>query len=257
MIDIIGCVNPDTVVETDYLASINKDERPEFKLHLKDCAYCQTEVAAYRKFDSIMHKNFRFIVANNRTLCIETQKLGEYALNLLSGVEERIITSHLEVCPSCREEYQSLKNWLPEPEVTTVQSRPQPRDPSWLRKVVAVLIGTNQPKSTAALVGIRGSGDRGPQVFQAEEVQLTIMVQSAGPRRSDLLVEGLVQRSNTDLKELEGTEVRLLKDSVLLATEVIDDIGNFVFESVASCKKFDLEITLSDKIVIVPNIATD
>jgi hypothetical protein len=259
MIDIIGCVNPDTVIETDYLASINKDERPEFKLHLKDCAYCQTEVEAYRKFDSLMHKNFRFIVSSNRTLCIETQKLGEYALDLLHGIEERNVTYHLAVCSFCQEEYESLKNWLPEKELTPTLPKSTPTKPSWLLlpRVIARIIGTNQPQSGAALVGVRGSGDRGPQIFQAEEVQLTIMVQPAGSRRSDLLVEGLVQRLNTELKDLEGAEVRLLKDSILLGTEVIDDIGNFVFESVISCKKFDLEITLSDKIVIVPGIATD
>ncbi|MEI6043593.1 MAG: hypothetical protein WCS37_04270 [Chloroflexota bacterium] len=273
MIDIIGCVDPDKVTDTDYLALINKDGRAEFDKHLRECPYCQNEVALYRKFDSLIHKNFRFLSSSKRLLCLETQKVGEYALGLLGGIEERNVAAHLEVCSLCQEEFKSLQAWLPEEELaptpisSNLQSRGVLNTPSllhtpdvgnWLRKVIATLITPRPSLGGFALAGVRGNAtERTPQVFQAEEVQVTLMVQQAGPRCSDLLVEGLVQRLNTDVDDLEGAPVRLLKDAELLATEVIDDIGNFVFESVRSCKTFDLEITLSDKIVLVQDIITN
>lgn len=268
MIETLRCVDSSQVAEADYLAYINHDGRPEFEAHLATCPFCQNEVAVYSKLDAALHRNFNFITSSERQFCADTYKLGEYVLGLLEPVEKRKLESHVNSCDFCSEELNDLQSWLPEADKVPTISSPGPRqvqdstiiEPNigWLRKVVATLLNVTQPQPGLAVAGgLRGSLAGVPQVFEAEEVQITITVQSAGPRRADLKVEGLVQRADHDLAELEGVPVRLLKDKELLATEKIDDIGNFVFESVAPADTFDLEITLEDKVVLVPDVSTN
>lgn len=268
MIETLGCVDPKQVDDADYLAYLNHDGRSEFEAHLATCPFCQREVELYRKQDRAMRRNFNFIISSERPFCTETHKLGEYSLGLLSLLEKRELEAHLNSCQFCSEELNNLQSWLPEAELVPTTSQPgakqfverdQP-EPFLvrLRRVVATLLSIGLPQGDLALAGgLRGSLDGAPQIFEAEEVQITITVQPAGPRRADLKVEGLVQRAAHDLAELEGVPVRLLKGTELLATEQIDDIGNFVFESVAPSDKFDLEITLEDKVVLVPDVSTN
>jgi len=255
MTEILNCVNSEQVKEADYLAYINKDGRTEFAAHLQTCAYCRNELEIYRKFDNLLHRNFGLRWKSERTLCLDTQKLGEYALNLLLPVEQSYVEAHLSGCSFCSAEFRSLYEWLPEPgqPELPINNSNWEKAQNWLRRVVANLISVGRSQDNMAMVaaGLRGNLEGIPQVFEAEEVQIMVTVQSAGLRRSELEVVGEVQSSSHTLEELEGAEVRLLKENQLLAIETINDTGNFFFDNVPSFPNFNLEITLSDKIVQV------
>jgi anti-sigma factor RsiW len=267
MLETLGCVNPGQVNDEDYLAYLNNNARPEFEAHLATCPYCRREVEAFRRADDAVHRNFGFIVSPERTFCKEAQKLGEYVIGLVSLVETREIEGHLASCAYCQNEVQELRAWLPDPEFVSISSpgqrlatTPAQREATlgWLRRVVATVLSVGQPQGGPVLAGaLRGSLHGLPQVFQAEEVQITLSIQSAGPRRAELTIEGLVQSANHETAELEGAEVRLIKDAELLALEHIDDSGNFVFEEVPPTDKFDLEIMLIDKIVAVHDVSVN
>jgi hypothetical protein len=249
------------VNDTDYIAYLEDDGRPEFLEHLQECGYCRNEIATYQKEAGQLHQQFRFIIPPSRSLCPEAYKLGEFLLGLLEGVEQRTVAAHIKACPFCREEAVSLQEWLPEadstsPDLSTSQKWFDPV--RGLRIVLASLFNPAQSHQGFAFAGVRGAAERAPKVFKAEEVQITLMVQPAGPRRNDLLVEGLVQRLDTiEPDGVEGAEVRLMKDTELLATSEIDEIGNFVFENIAPCDKFNLEIVLSDKIVQLYDVSAN
>ncbi len=269
MTEILRCINPDQIQESDYLADLNNDARPEFEAHLQACQYCRAEVAAFGKLDSLMHKNYGFIVAPERILCTETIKLGEYLLGLLDEIGQRNLKAHLTACQYCTEELTNLKRFMPEEPISFVPRRPSTTPQinfgdikDWLHRVVATVLTATQPQVGMATAGaVRSTTmiptmlDGTPQIFEAEDVQVTITVQSAAKRTTDVKIEGLVQRENYGQDELEGSEIRLIKDNdELVATVKIDDSGNFVFERIARSQIFTMEITLNDKLIIIPGI---
>ncbi len=239
------CVSPETIKETDYLAYLNDEGRPEFVAHLQSCAYCQNEIEDYHRSDILLRHNFRFIVAGERMFCSAPHKLGEYLLRSLDNLEEKRVVAHLQSCPLCRQEVLSLQNWLPEPEFEATPGNAS----KWLRRV----IGKVMPPGS----GLRGSPDGTPQIFQIEDVQLSLTVQPTAANKPDLIVEGLLQREYWELEQLQGLEIRLLTDGAIIACATIDDIGNFIFENIKPSRHFTLEINLTDKIVTILDIKGD
>ncbi len=253
MSEILRCVQPDQVLDEDYLAVLDSNPRPSFSQHLQSCLFCQNELAAYRKLDIAIHQDFSFITSSERVLCPSSQKLGEFALDLLVAVERNQVTNHLANCPYCPAELTALSGWVlaDDPLLGKVAVAPL----SGLRRIIAILLNQAGTTPGYALAGVRGDSEKLPRNYQAEEVSVTLTIQTVAPRSRDLLVMGLVQRDNYPMDATAGAQVRLSEGGHILATEIIDELGNFVFEQITAPEHFDLEITLDDKIVMVPNLA--
>ncbi len=258
MSELFACIQPDQVNEADYLAALNQDSRPEFKQHLADCEFCQREIQVYRDLDNRVRRQFEFISSPARTLCPETQHAGEYAAGMLGPMEVAKLRQHLGNCEWCSTEVAQIKRWLLEPDALLEEQTAPPTDQSqgerfdWLRRVVATLL---KPTTLSyAQSGVRGSAAGLPQTFQAEELTIILTVQAAGPRSQVLNILGLVQAGDGGIETLIGREIRLLSHGKEIATEALDELGNFIFENVQPLQPFELELSLETKIVVVPDL---
>ncbi len=265
MTDQFACIQPDQVREADYLAALNQDSRPEFERHLAECEFCRNELQVYRQLDSRLRRQFEFISSPARTLCPEAHLAGEYALGLMSPVESSKLRQHLAQCPYCTAESDQIRGWLLEPDSwlddTKKANRPPdqadwlaPNRADWLHRVVATLLKSTTTAPAYAQAGVRGSADGLPLTFQAEEVTIVLSVLAVSPRSKALNILGLVQSEAGSPEELAGAEVRLLSQGLALASERLDELGNFFFENIQPPQPFELEITLDSKIVMVPDL---
>ena len=263
MTETLKCIQPLQVHEEDYLTALTAEARPEFLQHLQQCQYCQQELAAYNQLDTQLHQQLGFIISPARALCPAPQQLGEFGLGMLGQAQTRQIKQHLESCEWCPAELTSLQTWLSEsdpflqeqPTMTSSKLRDAATPFEWVRRVVASLVSTGPRQANYVLAGVRGDSEGLPLTYQAEEVYITVTIQLAAPRSKDLMVLGLVQRDNQPVEATAGAQVRLSDSGTTLATEVVDELGNFVFAQVDAPSSFDLEITLDDKIVLVPNLS--
>lgn len=251
------CTNPREVQEEDYIASLENDVRPQFAQHLKHCLYCQSELAVYKSLNAKMHQDFGFISPAQRVFCARTEQLGDYILGLLTPIETNKIKQHLNNCSYCSAEFQTIKTWLAEPDELLRDTNGEKL--SWLRRVIATVVGMVDVGSTPAyaVTGLRGDTSDLPTTYQAEEVSVTLTVQPSDLyNKNDRMILGLVQRENQGFATMSGLQVQICKAGKVLATETIDEVGNFVFEAVQVPKLFDLEIQLEDKTIIVPDLGT-
>jgi hypothetical protein len=265
MTDQFACIQPDQVHEADYLAALNQDSRPEFERHLAECQFCRSELQVYRQLDTRLRRQFEFISSPARTLCPEAHRAGEYALGLMSPVESSKLRQHLAQCPHCTEESEEIRRWLLEPDSWLDDHKKANRPPDqsdwlapdrtdWLHRVVATLLKSSTTAPAYTQAGVRGSAEGLPLTFQAEEVTIVLTVQGVGPRTKALNILGLVQTEAGSPEDLFGSEVRLLSQGQSLASERLDELGNFFFENVQPPQPFELEITLASKIVMVPDL---
>lgn len=258
MSELFACIQPDQVNEADYLAALNQDARPEFQKHLVACEYCRRQLQIFRNLDNKVRRQFEFISSPARTLCPETQRLGEYVAGLMNVMESATMRQHLATCEWCSAEVAQLNTWLlePDPLLEEATVRPPDQPPSepfdWLRRVVATLL---KPSSLSyAQAGVRGNADGLPQTYQAEELTIVLTLQPTGPRSQVLNILGLVQADDGGLDELIGRKIRLLSQGQPVASEALDELGNFVFEHVQTPQPFELEITLESRIIVVPDL---
>jgi hypothetical protein len=275
MAQMLVCIAPHQVAEEDYLATVYEDSRPEFAQHMQQCDYCRAEIETYRALETGLSRMLVFQQADARQNCPPSQALGEFALKMLAQPEMHRLEAHVAGCPFCRTEVTELAEWLAEPDAATqqvpqtqsqaTQPKPQPSTQSgekldWLRKVIAHLVKVGDtltnPQPGYALAGVRGDMDGLPLTYQAEEILVTVTVQPIAPHKPERMVIGLVQREDATMDAAMGARVRLYAGATALATETIDELGNFMFEEVtpAERQQLDLEITLSDRIVLVPNL---
>jgi anti-sigma factor RsiW len=258
MSEFLACIRPDQVTEGDYLAFLNQDARPEFERHLAECEFCQRELQVYRNLDNKVRRQFEFISSPARTLCPETQHVGEYIAGLLSGLEADKLRRHLATCEWCTAELTEMRRWLqaPDPLLEELPARPPDQPQSdrfeWLRRVVASLL---KPHTLSyAEAGVRGTTEGLPLTFQAEELTIVLTVQAVGPRSQVLNILGLVQTDDGNLDALIGRKICLSSQGREVASEALDELGNFIFENVQPPQPFDLEIMLETRIIIVPDL---
>lgn len=263
MTESFACIQPDQVNEADYLAALNKASRPEFERHLVQCEFCRNEIQVYRGLDNKLRRHFEFITSPARTLCPEAQRVGEFAAGLMVPLESAKMRQHLAQCAWCNTEAEQIRQWLSEPDAWLIEpSRRPPDQPNLpiterldrLRRVVATLLKPDNSAPSLARSGVRGRDEGMALTFQAEEVTIILTVQEVGPRSKALNITGLVQAEDTSLEALAGKEVCLLYQGQAFATDALDELGNFIFEDVQPPQPFELEITLENKIIAVPDL---
>ncbi len=244
------CIDPTRVGDADIPAYLTGEARPEFVEHIKKCQFCQSETAQFSALAQFFEANLRLKRPSSRPDCLDSQVLGEYALNLISGQAQRGVKNHLKSCVYCSAEVAELQTELlqPEPEMAVTPGFGLAAG-GILRRVVASL-AQSQPQFV-----VRGAASAGtPQEFQAEDLTIVVKLQPAKTKRNILTLSGTVVRDGFSPEDIAGAVIKLLTSDTELATEILDETGSFFFDDIAIAPAFSLEITLADKVVVVEDI---
>jgi hypothetical protein len=208
----------------------------EVAAHLEGCSTCADQAQSYMNLlGGLRHSLYRFD-------CPDPHTLGEYQLGLLEPEQDRGVAAHAAECDACSAELQTLRSYLamPAPVTDSLVER--------ARRMVATLF---RPAPGLAYGGLRGTSEATTQVFQVEDVSLTV---GAGQGRGTLV--GLVLIAGTDPRALEGRTVRLVPADHGALDSRLDDLGNFEFDQVPA-GLYALEIELPDAMVVVEELRID
>lgn len=162
-----------------------------------------------------------------RVICPDPLSLGEYQLDLLSSNQNKQIKQHLKHCPHCRQEAINLKIFLPDPLLDHIPGFSH-RIKIWIAERVS-----SEPRPTMTgmpAFALRGEAeDAGPLFYQAGDVQLTLEIQDDPEHPGYKTILGLVL--GTALPEMTA---HLWQAGRPLATNPVDELGNFIFNQLAA-----------------------
>lgn len=230
-----NCVHPGEIAADDLVAYARGEAAAVVDRHVQRCSACRAEAGSYARLDGVL------TTALFRLRCPETITLGEYALGILQPERAQEIAAHLVECPSCRAESRSFSSFLAEPD-----EPPLPRGVrAALRRLVALPIA--QPSPLAA--GLRGAGPNESTTYAADGLHVTISVQRAARAGRAVLV-GLVEEAA--IGSFSGRAI-LFSGERELQAQVVDDLGNFIFEDVPA-GAYRVEVTVPDAVVVLDAI---
>jgi hypothetical protein len=84
-------------------------------------------------------------------------------------------------------------------------------------------------------------------------VNISIQVERDSSHRGSLQLVGLVTRKASTLEALQGTPVQLSSQTSTVYTQKIDELGNFVFSSIAPAT-YTLELQFPESIIVVDQL---
>jgi hypothetical protein len=271
---LMECSEPGAIRDEDLLAYLaGETVRPAVVEHLARCQSCSSRLAAYNQIElKLTSKLYRWD-------CPPNQVLGEYSLGMLSAEHAAAVRSHLNQCTLCTAEVASLANFLANDPVLVESAPAQQKSasarPSSLsnhrpvqeaKQVLEQLreqarVGTRRIVATLlpAQPRLAYQRDAAPQTAQwprryaAEDVSIAVQVERGPNRRGALQLIGFVTRQGTTLEALEGTPVQLSAQSHAVYTQHIDELGNFVFSSVAPAT-YTLELQFAESVVVIDQL---
>lgn len=233
--------NHHSVLPEDLLAYSTGEADLDIAAHIADCVECAASAATYARLDRTLQARLF------RSACPGAHRLGELALNLLRPEETLATRMHLAECPHCTAELSTLSAQLREDPLASLLPRLNP-----LARLVARLLPT--PGLHAGLAGVRGNAAGPSLTFQVGSLTLSFSVEPAGDgtsRRWMLL--GLVVDPSGGAA-LANATVRLVDHETVITEAALDALGMLAIMDLAP-GTYDLEITLSDQVVVVPDIA--
>ncbi len=267
------CSKPGTIRDEELIACLAGEQiRPVVIEHLAECERCSYQLATYKRMD---HRLFKKLY---RWDCPPSQVLGEYQMGLLQGNEVAWIKNHLNMCVSCAAEVTVLTEFLandpmlvesiPVPQVSvsarSFQNNHHPvqdakrtleelreRTLAGARRIIATLV---PPQPRLAFQRDVTQLPVWPRLYTAEDLNISIQAERGLNRRDALQLIGLVTRKGAALEALQGTSVQLMTQENAVYTQVIDELGNFVFSSVAP-GTYTLELQLAEGVVVVDQLA--
>ena len=210
-----NCVFPPELNDKQLLAYLDGEVNKEIVSHLEGCAYCREKAETLDRFQR------RLTSRLYRATCPPPIELGEYHLHMLPASRMLVVAQHLRECPHCAREIDQLEGFLSD-------FGPH-QEQGFLGKakvLIARLVGGGELTFTPT-AALRGEG-KGPLTFAAEGVIIVLDTQPAAAGRVDIL--GQVAADNQD--DWTGALVELQKDSQLLISSIIDDLGAFRCEDV-------------------------
>jgi len=261
------CSEPGVIRDEELLAYLAGEQvRPSVAQHLAACQRCSDQLATYRRIEySLINKLYRWD-------CPSNQDLGEYQLGLLSNEDAAAIKSHLSICVLCAGEVTALANFLaddpvlveqkymPSPQIsvqpssnnhTPHSSSIQPTLPllESARRILAALVFP-QPNLAHQM---RGGAALWPRRYMVEDVSISIQVEPSSEQKGASQMIGFVNRKGTTLLALQGIAVQLSTPSSIIHTQQIDELGNFIFPSLAPAI-YTLEIQFPDSVVVIDSL---
>jgi hypothetical protein len=174
--------------------------------------------------------------------CPDSFALGEYAIDLLPPERRLAIAGHAATCGDCRDELATLRAFLAMPlEVPDTLGQK-------VRRLVATLFN---PTDVLAYGGLRGAAEVETQIFQVEDVLVSV-----GPDVASGTLVGLVTVGLEPPESLGGREVRLSGADGSRHTTTLDPLANFSFEHLHS-GTYSLEIDLPQSVIQIESLRLD
>lgn len=228
------CSFPPPLNDDQLTAALDGDADTPVLDHLARCEGCAARLAQAQLFEQALTSQLY------RWDCPPSHQLGEYHLGLVSQSTDRTIVRHLEQCPLCRAELETLRVFtretLPEPQVFTPPASAAAERPP-LRRRLGELIARVVPRAPGRV--LRGNSS-GPIIAEATGATIVLDVQSG----VDGQVALLGQIVSDEVERWLGALVELRQGGALLISTRVDDLGSFSCET--SPGQVTLRITAED-----------
>ena len=226
----MACVSPPELDDRTLLIYLDGQASADIAAHIKRCSHCRERAR------HLALQQGRLITQLYRSNCPAPSELGEYHLGMLPVVRAEAVKRHLDECPHCRREIAQLEGYLTDLE-PTLNPDPLQQVVERVRVLVARLIGGGTGGSlpgpwamTPAYVGVRGDESDVPLVYQADEVQVIIEIETDADRPDHKTVLGLV----IGLDEASELKAHLWQAGQRVTTTPVDKLGNFVLTGLST-----------------------
>jgi anti-sigma factor RsiW len=263
------CSEPGIISDEELLAFLDGEHvRPVVQQHLAQCLRCSAQLAEYRELEqSLMQKLYRWD-------CPPNQILGEYHLGMLNSETTSAVQKHLSQCVLCADEVASLTEFLASDPMlveraamqtsslknhrTTKQAlkglledlREQSREQ--VRRIAAILV----PQQPRYAFQRNVAASTWPRSYTAEDFTISIQVERGSSRDETVQMIGFVIRKGTDLESLSGVPVQLVSSNGASLVQQIDELGNFVFSSIAPAT-YSLELQLPESTIVIEQLPVE
>jgi len=261
------CSKPGTIRDQDFIAYLEGEfVQSAIVQHFAQCQHCSSLLMAYRNIELKLASRLY------RQDCPSNQILGEYQMGLLDDQQASEIRSHLSLCLLCVAEVATLTKFLANDPMFIEIAR---LSSSSLNHHVSVQGTTNildhsRSQSRAHVQRIQASllPDRHnfvlrndlssqdaqwPRCYTAGDVDISLHVERKISRKELFQLVGFVARKDTRPETLEGTLVQLSSPTNEIATQSIDELGNFLFSSLAPTT-YLLELCFPENIIVIDQL---
>jgi hypothetical protein len=205
------CITSPALDDIQIVAYVDGEADDSVAAHIEICSFCAERARQWRLLQNRLQRQLY------RATCPTPVELGDYHLGLMESSRTLVVAQHVRECPLCQREVADLQEFLAEPAA--------PRGFVEAAKVLIAQLGGGA--TTPAQVHLRGE-DRGPLIFEADGVVITLEIQPDPDGQSSIL--GQLAAEEQD--EWTGAEVELEQlDSTKLMTS-LDDLGAFRWDHV-------------------------
>ncbi len=269
------CSEPGLIRDEELLAYLAGERvRPVVEQHLTRCPRCSAQLADFRRLElSLLSKLYRWD-------CPPNQVLGEYQLGMLDRETSLAVELHLRTCVACSVELSTAREFLSGDPMLVEQpasnrllaadsvqnnhhAQPQPigaalnglldRAGSSARRIVATLLPL-QPR--LAYQRNTAPSTLWPRRYVAEDFHISLQVEREAGHTTSFQLIGFVTRKNTTLETLQGMPVLLSSQTGAVSAQHVDELGNFIFPSLAPAT-YNLELQAPDGIIVIEQIPVD
>ncbi len=265
------CSTPGVIRDEELLAfAAGEKVRPAVEAHLASCQHCSTWVAEFRGLErSLIQKLYRWE-------CPPNQILGEYQMGLLNSDKEKAVQSHLKKCVLCAAEVATFIEFMANDPMLVERVAVQPssqnnhvgikqqakrtleelreRSATQARRIVATFVSP-QPRLAIQRNKVVGTAVW-PRRYTVEDFSISMQLERGTKRTDALQLIGLVTRKGASLETLQGIPVSLTSQNSPVYTQVVDDLGNFVFSSISPAT-YSLELQLPDTTIVIEQLPVD
>jgi hypothetical protein len=221
----------------DLAAYLAGTASPRVLQHLARCAHCAAEAQALARLERELRS------AWYRAACPSPEMLLRYQTGMLRAAERRAIDRHVAQCAACAREVQQF----------TAHAAPQrsvwDRLDDSLRAVVEALRVSPLQQTSPALRGQLLQ----PVLFQAGDLHLVLRSEPPVSAADGWTLRGRVTRLGQAAPELQERPVRLSAQGALAAETSVDELGYFVFSTLAA-GRYDLWLEQPAHDVIVRDV---
>lgn len=267
------CNTPGAIREEELLAYLAGEKvRPFVAEHVATCQYCAQQLATYRRIElTLTSKLYRWD-------CPPSRVLGDYQLGMLSKELTAAVKNHLGMCVLCAAEVATLTDFLADDPMlvepitvprVAVNSSPNNnhrsaqgvkdivdrlREQSGVaaRRIIATLL---PPQPRLAYQRDLAPTAIWPRSYMAEDVSISIHIERGTSRRDSFQLIGFVTQKGKSLESLQGTQVSLSAQNAeqVQYTQRIDELGNFVFTSIAPAT-YALELQFPENTIVIDQL---
>lgn len=266
---LMECREPGAISNEELIAYLEGENvRPAVVEHLARCQKCSSQLASYRRMEHrLSQKLYRWDCPSNQTL-------GDFALGLVDGDHAAAIQAHLRMCVLCSAEMVTLTNFLaadplpvaigqasspvasrnaplPLQEIKRTLGQMREQTAEGMRRIAALLLPP-QP-GFAYQRSLAETGLAWPRDYQAEDVHISLQLESSPRQRGTLQLIGLVTRQGSAIDSLRGTPAQLKTAEGVIQTQHIDELGNVIFPALQPTT-YTIELQLPEGIVVIDQL---